>query len=60
MIRHIVKMDKVAKNNNSKIEKQVFHSIGLKKQKWILKLHFHCNKRNLVNIISLLESMTVA
>ena len=56
MIRHIVKMDRVAKNNKSKIQKQVFHSIGLKS----LKLHFHWNKRNLVNIISFLESMTVS
>ena len=60
MIRHIVKMDRVAKNNKSKIQKQVFHSIGLKKQNWSLKLHFHWNKRNLVNIISFLESMTVS
>ena len=59
MIRHIVKMDRVAKDYKSKIEKQVFHSIGLEKQNWSLKLHFHCNKRNLVNIISFAESMTV-
>ena len=68
MIRHIVKMDRVAKDNKSKIEKQVFHSLGLKKQNCSLKLFtkfnfllkFYCNKRNLVNIISFAESMTVS
>ena len=60
MIRHIVKMDRVAKDNKSKIEKQVFHSLGLKKQNCSLKLHFYCNKRNLVNIITFAESMTVS